>query len=50
MADALLISPYHFSRIMNEGVRQGRWTPVKVGKNSKKTYEVTDPAVWAAAS
>lgn len=46
MAESLRISTYHFSRIMKEGELLGRWTTVNVGKNSRKTYEVVDPAEW----
>jgi len=45
-AQALLISPYHFSRIMAEGELHGRWRTVKTGKHSIKTYEIADPEAW----
>jgi hypothetical protein len=48
VAEYLCISPYHFSRILREGVQAERWRVVSVGKNSRKTYEIRDPAVWAA--
>jgi CRP-like cAMP-binding protein len=48
VAEYLCISPYHFSRILREGVQMERWRVVSVGKNSRKTYEIRDPAVWAA--
>lgn len=48
MAERLLVSTYHFSRILAEGAAAGRWRVVDVGKHSVKTYEVADPDVWAA--
>lgn len=47
-AASLLISPYHFSRIMAEGERMGRWTVIKKMKHSVNVYQVVDPAVWVA--
>lgn len=49
MAESLGISTYHFSRIMAEGVEAGRWSVVKKGHHSVKTYQITDPKVWAAS-
>lgn len=45
-AASLLISTYHFSRIMAEGELHGRWSVAKVGRHSVKTYLVADPAHW----
>lgn len=48
MAESLLISEYHFSRIMREGERTGRWKVVIKSKHSVKTLAVEDPDVWKA--
>lgn len=48
VAEYLCISPYHFSRILREGVQAGRWRVTSVGKNSRKTYEIKEPAIWEA--
>lgn len=48
MAVNLEISEYHFSRIMQEGARHGRWSVVHVGQHHVNTYDVVDPDRWAA--
>lgn len=48
-AASLLISPYHFSRIMAEGERMGRWRVIRKKKHSVNVYEVVDPTMWAEA-
>lgn len=46
LAADLLISTYHFSRIMAEGVREGRYRRLGSRKRRGVTYEVTDPVAW----
>lgn len=46
LADELLISAYHFSRIVTQMCKQGRLVELARKKSGIRTYEVIDPKVW----
>lgn len=48
LADELGVSKWSMSRILKRMADEGRLIPLPGSGNSSATYEVVDPAVWAA--